>query len=273
MRKVFLLFTVMVFVAFSGECQIKLRTQLKTKVYVLSIGINKYKYLPSSNQLSFCENDANSIDDRYREYAIKMGYTLNNKLLLGEEANYENILGEITKIQKLATENDLVYINFSGHGFKGGIVVYDSDNNTNANFFTYNKLIEQLALIHAKARFVTIDACFAGSIGKNIIDDGTNEALKALNKSKENGFTALICGANSSQTSSEYGLIKHGLLTAFILAATKKYADLEPLDGIITFKELGLYLQKNVKGQQVVVYGNVPSQFPYFVYQAKKLKE
>lgn len=81
------------------------------KVCVLSIGVNKYLYLPEYN-LNFCVNDAKLVYDKYSQYPCEY-----KGLLLDEKATRANILNKLEDIKNISRDEDYFIFNFAGHGF------------------------------------------------------------------------------------------------------------------------------------------------------------
>lgn len=101
----------------------KLKTNIEevNKLSILPIKINRKKallfglnYMGTGSQLSGCINDVNLIDTRIKTKGFTDIKIMTDETLI--KPTREKMLSEITKILYEATEGDLIFIYYSGHG-------------------------------------------------------------------------------------------------------------------------------------------------------------
>ncbi|MGB0863636.1 MAG: caspase family protein [Saprospiraceae bacterium] len=88
---------------------------MSKKLYVLSIGVNKFAAPDVSNLLG-CENDATNIYKYLEESSEGTDFEMDGKLLLSEEATKENVVNTFTSHLGQAKAGDVAVFYFSGHG-------------------------------------------------------------------------------------------------------------------------------------------------------------
>jgi WD40 repeat protein len=154
-----------------------------TKIHLLAIGIDHYKYNTNWPALTYpvkdCQRLAKALHDRYA--------LVSSKTLLNEEATVDNVLEAMDKMTSCdeqghphigADESLVVY--FAGHGYrsankqqnikdsdKGALVLYDSDDVTKNNdpgsqLLDFEKLAEWLGKSQAGHILLVLDTCFGG---------------------------------------------------------------------------------------------------------------
>jgi hypothetical protein len=82
-------------------------------LYALLVGINEYS--PPNTPLYGCVKDVNRVEQYIREYHADQ-FDLQIKKLLNKEASYSNIINGFRQHLSQATEDDMVWFHFSGHG-------------------------------------------------------------------------------------------------------------------------------------------------------------
>jgi len=138
--------------------------------YALIIGINNYKgaWLPLKNAVG----DAKAVENLLRtKYKIDHFRTLTNEL-----ATRKNIMKELSWLVDNVTENDNVFIYFSGHGEykeklnKGYWVPVEAQTTETYEFISNSAIQTYLNGIKSKHTLLVSDACFSGDIfrGKTI---------------------------------------------------------------------------------------------------------
>ncbi len=134
------------------------------KYYALIIGMDNYK--GDWNPLNNAVRDAQAT-----EQLLKSKYKFDNvTTLYDEQATRENIINAMLSLVKNATENDNVFIYYSGHGEfnkelnKGYWVPVDAQIVSVARYISNSDLQTFLNGIKAKHTLLVSDACFSGDI-------------------------------------------------------------------------------------------------------------
>lgn len=205
--------------------------------YALVIGINSYtdpRFVPLGN----AEADAAAFA------ALLSGPPYNFQVtgLFGSKATRQEILGALFKLRK-AELNDRVIVYFAGHGY----TLTDRLNNETGYLaaadtvpeqdFTALEMDEVTELIrHSQAKHIAFifDACFSGqALGLT-----RAPAVAAEKYTERRAYQVLSAGAGD-QTVSDFHSMTETLIEGIKSGAANE-------DGLITFSELGLYLQQTI---------------------------
>lgn len=141
-----------------------MRTVQVGNYYALIIGADKYsgKWQPLQNAV----NDAKEIERILNE---KYFFT-NFRTLYNEQASRENILKELEWIMQNSTNEDNVFIYYSGHGEyneemeRGFWVPIDATTNSFTKYISNEDIKSFLSGIKSKHTLLVADACFSGDI-------------------------------------------------------------------------------------------------------------
>lgn len=139
-----------------------------------------------------------------------------------------------------------VFIYYSGHGapsLKDGagyfIPVECDPSYIDIQGYPTELLYRNLAKVPAKSINVVIDACFSGSVHKNISPIG----LKVRDDIIKDPRTVVITSSKTNQASSWYNSKQHGLFTFFFLKAIHNYKSSDVNnDGALTMQEIYDYI-------------------------------
>lgn len=141
------------------------------KYYALIIGIDDYS--GEWQHLNNAVNDAKSVEELLKsKYYFHVFRTLYN-----EQATRKNIIRELEWLMENVTEEDNVFIYYSGHGDykenlqKGFWVPVDAKTSSTTNYISNGDLTTFLGGIKAKHTLLISDACFSGDIfrGKTMV--------------------------------------------------------------------------------------------------------
>lgn len=234
------------------------------KVYALLVGVARYNHMKS---LRYTDDDA------YRMYAFLKspeGGALPDeqiKVLIDEDATRENILDAMQEVFSRATENDMVFFYFSGHGLKGSFLPIDYDGANNKLMHT--DVTNILSNCAAKFKVCIADACHSGSLEESLYtmkspQDLISSYYDAFRQSA--GGTALMMSSKAEETSIENNGLRQGIFSHFLIRGLKGGADHDN-SGIITVNELFEYVKANVKYytnnyQTPVIYGDFDENMP-----------
>jgi len=243
--------------------------------WALIIGIDKYE---NFQDLNYAVKDAKSIQSIIVNiYNFKQD---NVRILLNEEATYQNIRKHFSEISKAANENDRVLIYFAGHGEtvdlpdggeKGYLLPFDADRNDLYLTAIPMEELKQIALMsEAKHILYLIDACYGGiaTVGSRGLD-----AIKTPNyieKITKNKARQIITAGGRGEKVIEKAEWGHSAFTLNLNRGLKDgNADLNA-DNVITANELAVYLKEKVTidsdNQQTPQYGRMTTQEGEFVF-------
>ncbi len=236
----------------------------KPKIYALLVGVARYNHMKS---LKYTDDDA------YRMYAFlksPQGGALPDdqvRVLIDEDATKEGILKNMKEIFHKASENDMIFFYFSGHGLKGSFLPIDYDGTNNKLLHT--EITDVLAGSKAKFKVCIADACHSGSVEESLYSQKSPQNLiesyyDAFRASA--GGTALMMSSKAEETSIENKGLRQGIFSHFLIRGLKGGADHDAND-VITVGELFDYVKANViyytnSYQTPVIYGKYDKTMP-----------
>ncbi len=243
--------------------------------YALIIGIDKYQNV---HNLNYAVKDAESMQSMMVEY---FDFPQNNvKILLNEEATYNNIRKQFSEISKSSGENDRVLIFFAGHGEtidlpeggeKGYLLPYDGDKaDLYLTAVAMDELKEIAFMSKAKHILYLVDACYGGLavVGSRGLDSKTTPNY--IDKITQNKARQIITAGGRGEKVIEKSEWGHSAFTLNLGRGLKdRNADLNGND-VITASELGLFLSEKVtidsENQQTPQYGRMTTQEGEFIF-------
>jgi hypothetical protein len=230
----------------------------KPKLYVLAIGVTKYKN-PEYN-LGLAAKDAKDFTDSLKAQKGLLYRDVEVKLLTDEKATKDDVLDGLEWLKQQVTARDVGILFMAGHGM--------NDNTGNYYYLPHNINLDQLLRtgvayndikitlnsLAGKAVFF-IDTCHSGNALGTAKTRGVGTDVNGIVSelaSAENGvvvFTAST-GKQLSQESAEWG---NGAFTKAVVEGLNGKADFQK-NGKITLKGLDFYVAERVKeltkGQQ-----------------------
>jgi hypothetical protein len=212
------------------------------KVYALIAGVATYNHMPS---LKYTDDDA------YRFYAFLKspeGGALEDhqiKLMIDESATRKQITEALSQISRKADHNDVLIIYLSGHGLDGAFLPYDFTGSD--QLLTYESVMQILNECKAGSKLLIADACHSGSIAYNTrsVAAGTIQHYYQ-SFSKSTGGTAMLVSSAQDEVSLEYGGLRQGIFSHFLIRGIRGEADSNK-DKIVDVTELHTYISLNVK--------------------------
>ena len=244
--------------------------------YALIIGIDKYE---KTIHLRYAVKDAESIQSIIVEY---FDFPKENvRLLLNEEATFDNIRKQFLEISNSAQEQDRVLLFFAGHGDQevlpgGGEVGYliPVEGDPEDLYLTAIPMDEmrQMALrSRAKHMLYLVDACYGGiaAIGTRGVKVATKTSGYIEKVTTSQGRQVITAGGRGEKVleKDEWG---HSAFTLNLQRGLKDGdADMDG-DRYITGNELAYFLTKKVsidsENMQTPQYGHYTSQEGEFVF-------
>lgn len=197
---------------------------INARTFVLSVGVSSYQN--SDHNLTQTTKDAKQFK------AVMENHTKDITILTSKYANKDNILEKLRALCNRAQKSDKVILFFSGHGYPGGIVVYDKT-------ITYQEINDILSKSDASAKICFIDACHAGSV----IDVRDNTRSY---KAPTTGNIIYMISSRADEYSMEHPWVGHGFFSQALLKGLRGKADANR-DKRITVKELFNYVYNDVQ--------------------------
>lgn len=234
----------------------------KTEIFALVVGVASYNHMQS---LKYTDDDA------YQLYAFLKspeGGAIsddNIKVLIDDAATNKSITQEIQNIASRADDNDVIMLYLSGHGLDGAFVPSDFDGYKNQ--LAYGDILDMLNGSAAKHKLFITDACHSGSMlaaARTPLNVSLENFYSAYNA--VNGGTAIMMSSMKEEVSLEYGGLRQGVFSHFLIKGLKGNAD-KDADKLITVTELYDYVSTNVKSytssaQNPVIMGDYDKGMP-----------
>ena len=213
----------------------------------LFIGIDRYQS-PDANTLNCAVRDAQALHALFTDTLKEQ---CENKLLTNENATKKTIEDAFEELYQ-ASEDDVVFISFSGHGSDTHEIVphdYNSHDVKNTSI-PLEELQTWFEKIPAKTVVLLLDCCFSGGLGAKVL---RSEMRPRMTKSVDTllnelcGEGRVILTASSAEEAAwENQKVGHGLLTYFFVEALKGAE--EVIDaGKVSILKLLEYVSKKVK--------------------------
>ena len=219
-----------------------LKNETKTQIYALIVGVATYAHMPS---LKYTDDDA------YHLYAFLRspeGGAIpdeNIKILIDDAATQKTIRQELKSLSARADANDVVMLYMSGHGLDGAYVPSDFDGYKNQ--IPYEDILDVLNTSSAKHKFFITDACHSGSMiasARTPLNVAIENFYSAYNTT--NGGTAVMMSSKKEEVSLEYGNLRQGIFSHFLIKGLKGSADRNG-DKMINITELYNFVSASVK--------------------------
>jgi len=213
-----------------------------TQIYALVVGVASYNHMPS---LKYTDDDA------YQLYAFlkspEGGAIPDNniKILIDDAATNMSITANLKAMVARADANDVLMIYFSGHGLDGAFVPSDFDGHKNQ--LPYGDVLDILNGAKAKHKVFITDACHSGSIdiaSRSPLNVALENFYAAYNTI--NGGTAIMMSSKKEEVSLEYGGLRQGVFSHFLINGLKGNADVDQ-NKIITISELYDFVSSSVR--------------------------
>lgn len=217
--------------------------------YALIIGIDDYH----SSEISNLDKAKKDAEDIYTFLTTSGGYKKENTVLLtNKEVTKENIISQITELEKRFVEDSTLIIYISGHG--GNInneyilPLYSFKKKIKNTYFNEKELIDLFSKISVNKLLFLLDSCHAGILAKEKkLNTGMTENLldKLVSTFPIDNSRVLLASSLPNQSSWECANIDNGIFTYCLLKALKG-ACLSERHSEILVIDLLKYLVKNV---------------------------
>ncbi|MGD2150630.1 MAG: caspase family protein [Desulfobacterales bacterium] len=235
-------------------------TSSAASLYILAIGINKYKN--AVYDLNFGRPDAEAFTRALENQGRAIFAQIVKREVYDEKAIKPVIEQEIKHIIDTAGPEDVLAFFYAGHGVmsldneeKGSdfylvthdvTQLYGKRELLESKGISARQLKEWLKKIPAQKQVIILDACQAGGAVETFALRGAAEQ-KAIAQLARSTGTVVLASSGSEQYASELPELGHGLFTYAFLQAIAGHADGgKPPDGKITIKEIEAYINDRV---------------------------
>ncbi|MBK9254779.1 MAG: caspase family protein [Saprospiraceae bacterium] len=217
-----------------------------TNVYALVVGVASYNHMQS---LKYTDDDA------YQLYAFLKspeGGAIPDdkiKILIDDASTRQNILKSLKELAGKADANDVVVLYMSGHGLDGAFVPFDFDGIN--NLVQYNEVMDILNNSSAQHKLFVTDACHSGSMiaqARTGYQHSLDRLYDAYKDTK--GGTAILTSSKKDEVSLEYGGLRQGIFSHFLIRGLKGEADKDK-NKLVTVSELFDFVSTNVRAYTV----------------------
>jgi uncharacterized caspase-like protein len=239
-----------------------------TTSYVVIAAVADYQYLPKGpgGDLNFTINDAKRF---YNFVTSPQGLGVpaaQVALLTDDKATKSGILTALQTTFAKCQEGDQAIFYFSGHGDKGAFIPYDVDpKRAQATVLRHADVRRAFKDCKASTKLCIADACHSESIKGS----ATEKPDKDNTMANEN--IAVFMSSRASETSQEFGRLREGVFTYYLIEALAGKADVDN-NKQVTLEELFLYVYKNVvnytnEKQHPVMFGKFDRKLPLVYLQ------
>lgn len=261
-------------------------TEDKPSLYLITIGINKYKN-PKYN-LNYAEADANGVDKAIREKSGLLFKQVIPYNIRNDKAVKANMLAALEDVKKKALQQDVLIVYYAGHGVmtdKTGssgefyivphdvIQLYGREDLLKEKAISATQLKDYAEKINAQKQVFILDACQSAGALETVAARGAAEE-KAIAQLARSTGTFWITATGSDQFATEFEKLGHGIFTYALLEGIGGAGDANA-DKKLTVRELSTYIENKVPELSEKYKGNpqFPSaysfgnDFPIVIYQ------
>ncbi len=261
-------------------------TEEKPTLYLITIGINKYKN--QKYNLNYAEADANGVEGSINKSSSGIFKAIVPYNIRNEKAVKATILAALEDVKKKSLEQDMLVVYYAGHGVMSGeaasdkefyIVpadvtqLYGRDDMLKSKAISASSLKEYAESINAQKQVFILDACQSAGALDAVSVRGVAEE-KAIAQLARSTGTFWITSTGSDQFASEFDKLGHGIFTFSLLEGISGKADTNN-DKKLTIRELSTYIENKVPelSEQLKGTAQYPSaysfgnDFPLVVYK------
>lgn len=246
-------------------------TEAKPKLYLVTIGIDKYKN-PKYN-LNYAQADADGVANIINKQSKSLFQEVIPFSIRNDKAIKANIFAALNQIKTKALEQDMIVVYYAGHGVMSGgadkqfyIVphdvtqLYGRDDLLVDKGISANDLKDFASAINAQKQVFILDACqSAGAL--DVLEDRARGAAeeKAIAQLARSTGTFWITSTGAEQFATEFAKLGHGIFTYALLEGINGAADANK-DQRLTIRELSTYIENKVPELSEQLKGS--AQFP-----------
>jgi hypothetical protein len=212
----------------------QLTQQIKPNLYVIAIGINKYRN-PKYN-LNYAENDANGFVSALESGAASIFGSINKTFVLNEAATRDGILSAFEKVKSQVQPQDVFVFYYAGHGVMDGgsnrsqpefylvphdvTKMYEADELLKEKGVSADDLLQLSKSLLAQKQLFVLDACQSGGALQTFAMRGAAEE-KAIAQLARSTGTYFIAASGTEQFATEVATLGHGVFTYALIQTLK----------------------------------------------------
>ena len=231
--------------------------QEPANLYVLTIGLNKYK--KSTYDLNYAVADANAFAEALEKGSKGIFAKTEIINLRNENATSIKIIEAVKKIQLKSKQSDVFIFYYAGHGAMSVasgnkkstyyLIPHDITNIYNNEMLrskgiSSHQLQEFSKNISAQKQLFLLDACQSGGMVEMLASRGAVEEKTMAILARSTG-THWLTASGSEQLAGEFGALGHGIFTYVVLQGLSGQAD-NRKDNKVSVKELSLFVESEV---------------------------
>ncbi|GAB6096128.1 hypothetical protein JCM14469_23810 [Desulfatiferula olefinivorans] len=222
-------------------------SEKKSTLYVLSVGINRYKN-PALN-LNYAVPDARAVADFFKEHGDELFKTVEVSGLYDETATRETLVSRMNDLS-LTQPQDAVVIYLAGHGENIGDAWYflpheliypEREDWIKDKALSSGDLADALRTITARKVLVLIDACKAGAALTAFRGFEDRKALAQLSRA---AGVHVVAASTRDQLAAEVTDLGHGVFTHTLLEGLSGRA--AGPDSPVTVRKLMAYIEETL---------------------------
>jgi Caspase domain len=230
-------------------------TEDKPKLYLITIGINKYKN-PKYN-LNYAEADAEGVDKAIKANSGLLFKEIVPYVIRNDKALKTNILAALDDVKKKSLQQDVLIVYYAGHGVmtEGAnsefyiaphdiTQLYGKDDLLKEKGVSASQLKQYAQEINAQKQVFILDACQSAGALETVAVRGAAEE-KAIAQLARSTGTFWITATGSNQFATEFEKLGHGIFTYSLLEGINGAADVNN-DKKLTVRELSTFIENKV---------------------------
>lgn len=201
-------------------CLLQVAFSLSAKTYLVAVGVSDY---PGTNMdLRVSANDAKTLSRIF----VKNGHSV-ARCIRDSAATEAHVFDVMREYFAKADEDDVIILFFSGHGFPGGLFLYDTH-------CFYEDIFEVMKQSKARNKVIFADACYSGKMRVEAKRDSTVSDNNVM----------FFLSSRSAEKSSET-IYSNSLFTLYLERGLRGGADANR-DRTITARELYDFVHQKV---------------------------
>jgi WD40 repeat protein len=230
-------------------------TEDKPKLYLITIGINKYKN-PKYN-LNYAEADADGVDKAIKANSGLLFKEIVPYVIRNDKALKSNMMAALEDVKKKSLQQDVLIVYYAGHGVMTEgtnsefyIAPYDvtqlygKDDQLKEKGVSASQLKQYAQEINAQKQVFILDACQSAGALETVAVRGAAEE-KAIAQLARSTGTFWITATGSNQFATEFEKLGHGIFTYSLLEGLNGAADVNN-DKKLTVRELSTFIENKV---------------------------
>jgi WD40 repeat protein len=230
-------------------------TEDKPKLYLVTIGINKYKN--AKYNLNYAQADADGVEKAIKTNSGSLFKEVVPYNIRNDKAVKATILATLDDIKKKSLQQDVLIVYYAGHGVmtqgENGefyivphdiIQLYGKDDILKDKGISATMLKQYAQEINAQKQVFILDACQSAGALETVAVRGAAEE-KAIAQLARSTGTFWIMATGSNQFATEFEKLGHGIFTYALLDGINGAGDANR-DKKLTVRELSTFIENKV---------------------------